>query len=212
VQTLIASPRKDFKRSVKRKLRQSGKIPAVVYGKTVTNTPIHVEEKDFYKMLKDHGSNAIVKLMWGEANSTVMIGEVQTDPLKNEILHVDFYQVNMNKKVNAEIPIEWSGESAGVKEGGVLQTQYRTIEVTCLPSDIPEQFTVDISPLAIGDSLTVGDLTIAEGLEVQMPEDAVLVSVLAPTLEETDPDEPQGDEYKEPEIVDGEDGPENDTK
>jgi large subunit ribosomal protein L25 len=206
MQTLIATPRKDLKKSVKRQLRQSGKIPAVVYGKTVDNTPIHVEEKDFSKMLRDHGSNTLVKLMWGEGNSTVMVGEVQTDSLKNEILHVDFYQVNMNKKVTAEIPIEWAGEAEGVKEGGVLQTQYRTIEVTCLPNDIPEQFTADISSLGIGDSLTVGDLNIAEGIDVQIPDDAVLVSVLAPTLE-TDPEEPQIDEGKEPEIVDAEDGP-----
>lgn len=206
MQTLIASPRKDLKKSVKRQLRQSGKIPAVVYGKTVDNTPIHVEEKDFSKMLREHGRNTLVKLMWGEANSTVMIGEVQTDSLKNDILHVDFYQVNMNKKVTTEIPIEWNGEAAGVKEGGVLQTQYRTIEVTSLPGDIPEKFTVDISSLGIGDSLTAGDLNIAKGIDVQLPDDAVLVSVLAPRLE-TDAEESQTDDYKEPEIVDAEDGP-----
>lgn len=206
MQTIIATPRKDLKKSVNRQLRQSGKIPAVVYGKKVDNAPIHVEEKDFSKMLREHGSNTLVKLMWGEGNSTVMIGEVQTDSLKNEILHVDFYQVNMNKKVTTEIPIEWTGEAAGVKEGGVLQTQYRTIAVTCLPADIPEQFTADISPLGIGNSLTVGDLNIAKELEVQLPDDAVLVSVLAPTLE-TDPEESQTDDYKEPEIVDAEDGP-----
>jgi large subunit ribosomal protein L25 len=206
VQTLIATPRKDMKKSVKRQLRESGKIPAVVYGKTVDNTAIHVEEKDFSKMLKEHGSNTLVKLMWGEGNSTVMIGEIQTNPLKNEILHIDFNQVNMNKKVTTEIPVEWTGEAAGVKEGGVLQTQYRTIEVTCLPNDIPEQFTADISSLGIGDSFTVGDLNIAENIDVQIPADAVIVSVLAPRLEETEPEEDQ-DDYKEPEIVDAVDGP-----
>jgi large subunit ribosomal protein L25 len=207
VQTLIATPRKDLKKSAKRQLRLSGKIPAVVYGKTVDNTPIHVEEKDFSKMLKEHGSNTLVKLMWGEGNSTVMVGEVQTDTMKNEILHVDFHQVNMNKKVTAEIPIEWIGEAAGVKEGGVLQTQYRSIEVICLPNDIPEHFTADISSLGIGDSLTVGDLNMPEDMDVQVPEDAVLVSILAPRLEEETDSEEEQDDYKEPEIVDAEDGP-----
>jgi large subunit ribosomal protein L25 len=208
VQTLIGTPRNDLKKSAKRQLRASGKIPAVVYGKTVQNTPLHVEERDFIQMVREHGSNAVLKLMWGEGNSTVMVGEVQIDPIKNEIIHIDFNQVNMNRKIKTEIPIEWINEeeSPGVKEGGVLQKQYRTIEVQCLPSYIPESFSVDLSPLGIGDSVTIGDLALEEGVEIQLPDDSVLVSILAPTLE-TDPEEPQIEEDVEPEIVDARNGP-----
>lgn len=208
MQTLIGTPRKDFKKSAIRQLRASGKIPAIVYGKTVQHTPIHVEEKDFIQMVRKHGSNAVVKLMWGEANSTVMVGEVQIDPIKNEIIHIDFNQVNMNRKIKAEIPIEWINEkeSQGIKEGGVLQKQYRTIEVQCLPGNIPDSFSVDLSPLGIGDSITIGDMAIEEGVEIQLPDDSVLVSILAPTLE-TDPVEPQIEEDVEPEIVDARNGP-----
>lgn len=208
MQTLIATPRKDFKKSAKRQLRSSGKIPAIVYGKSVQSTPIHVEERDFIQMIREHGTNTLIKLMWGEGNSTVMIGEVQTNPIKNEILHIDFNQVSMNTKIKTEIPIEWVNEekSVGVKEGGVLQRQYRTVEVQCLPSNIPNSFSVDLGPLTIGDSITIGDLKLEEGVEIQLPDDSVLVSILAPTLE-TDSEEAQIEEGAEPEIVDAKNGP-----
>lgn len=206
--TLIATPRQDLKKSAKRELRASGKIPAVVYGTSVQSTPIHVEERDFIQMVREHGSNTLVNLMWGEGNSTVMIGEVQTDPIKNQIMHIDFNQVSMNTKIKTEIPIEWVNEegSAGIKEGGVLQKQYRTVEVQCLPNNIPDSFKVDLGPLTIGDSITIGDLVLEEGIEIQLPDESVLVSILAPTLE-TDPEEPQIEEDTEPEIVNAKNGP-----
>jgi large subunit ribosomal protein L25 len=206
VKTLLATPRKGQKKSTVRDLRNERKIPAVVYGRTISNTSIHVDENEFVQMVRELGQNAIVNLMWGEASSTVKVSEVQKDPIKNEIVHIDFQEVNMNKMLSAEVPLEWVGEAQGVTKGGLLQQQLRTIEVRCLPNQIPNRIPVDVTALEIGDSLTVGDIQIPEGIEVQLSSDTVVVSVLAPTLE-TDPLEPQIDEDAEAEIIDPRDGP-----
>lgn len=204
--TLIATPRKDKKKSVVKALRTEKKIPAVVYGKTTPNTSIHVDENDFMQLMREVGKNAIVNLMWGEANSKVIVGEVQKDPIKNEIVHIDFQEVDMAKKLKVEVPIDLVGEAEGVKEGGLLQRQHRTIEVRCLPDSIPESIPVEIHSLKIGDSVMVGDLQLPQGVESQLESDTVIVSVLAPTLQ-TDPEEPQIDEGQEPEIINPDDGP-----
>lgn len=206
MQVLIASPRKEFRKSTLSSLRGSGKIPAVVYGKTISNTPIYVEEKEFTQFEKDHGLHSILKLMWGEDNSAVFVGEVQRDPLKNQVIHIDFQEANMNKKMNIEIPVEWIGEEEFEKQGLILQRPHFALEVSCLPANMPDKIKVDVRSLGVGDSLTVGDIHLGDGVEMQLSEDTVIVSVLAPTLQ-TDPEEPQIEEESEPEIVDAVDGP-----
>jgi large subunit ribosomal protein L25 len=202
----MATPRQGKKKSENRLLRETKKIPAVVYGRSTPTTAIHVDENEFVQLVRQAGQNAIMNLTWGEDSISVIVGEIQKDKIKNEIVHIDFQEVNMSKKLHVEVPIDWVGESIGVKEGGVLQKQLRAIDVRCLPSDIPDSITVDISALAIGDSLTIGDISLSNGVEVQIPLDTVLISVLPPTLE-TDSEEPQIDEDREPEIIDPRDGP-----
>jgi len=202
----MATPRNSTKRSVVKSLRSERRIPAVVYGKTTENTMIHVDEIDFKQLVREVGRNAIVHLMWGDDNKKVIVNEIQKDPIKNEIVHIDFREVDMNKKLHVEVPIELVGEAQGVRDGGLLQRQHRTLEVRCLPDAIPDKIRVDIEALKIGDSLTVGDITLPQDVELQLEPDTVIVSVLAPTLE-TDPEEPQIDEDQEPEIINPDDGP-----
>lgn len=188
------------KKSANRLIRKNGKIPAVVYGKNIGNTPVQVDELQFMQLLRKEGKNVIFQLNWGSDLATVMVGEVQSDPIKNIVKHIDFFEVNMKEERYVEIPLEVIGESAGEKEGGILQKQYQTIEVKCLPTNIPDSLQADISSLEIGDSFTVENLSNNADYEIQLDADTVLVSILPPAKEE-EAEPAEVDPDAEPELV-----------
>ncbi len=134
-----------------------------------------------------------------------MIKEIQVDPVKQTILHVDFYAISMDKKISLEVPITLTGTAVGVSEGGILQQVRRTLEISCLPDRIPEALEIDVSNLAIGDSLHVSDLEIPEGIEVLAEERLTVVTVVPPTkVEEIEPEileEEEGEEVEEEEVT-----------
>ncbi|MDQ0340638.1 large subunit ribosomal protein L25 [Caldalkalibacillus uzonensis] len=198
--TLRVDERQDLRKSVRRKLRQSGKIPGVVYGKTIGSKPIQVPETELVQLLKKHGKNAVIRLELDGAKPTVMMGELQVDPLKDDLLHVDFFEIKMDEEMTVSVPVEIVGESAAEKKGGVLQKQYQEIEVKCLPQNVPESIQVDAGGLDIGDSITVGDLQLDEGVAVVLEPDTVLVSVAAPTPEQG-PVDKNTDNEEPPELV-----------
>ncbi|WP_202081447.1 50S ribosomal protein L25/general stress protein Ctc [Caldalkalibacillus salinus] len=203
MQKLAAQPRQTERKSVAKNLRQEGRIPAVVYGEKVGNASLSVEEGEFSKLLREYGHNVLVKLDWDGQQATAIIGEVQSDPLKGTTLHVDFQEVNLDKTLTADIPLEWVGED-GANKKGVLQKQTHALQVECLPKDLPDYITVDVSALDIGDSLSVGDLNFGQGIKPTNEEDTVIVRLAAPSTE-TEPEEPQ-QEVNEPELVENDDG------
>jgi large subunit ribosomal protein L25 len=180
--TLTAKSRTDLRRSVLQELRQEKKVPAVVYGKKTKNTPLYVEENELIQLLRKEGQNAIIQLKWNKGNAQVMVADIQYEPIKRGIVHIDFKEVDMNQMMLAEIPIEWVNEDKADRQG-VLQKQQRSIEVRCLPADIPDKISVDLAGLSIGDSITIKDLGL-EGIEIEAGEETVLVTLLAPALEE----------------------------
>lgn len=201
MEVLQANVRQKKKKSASNALRNEGKIPAVVYGKNIGSEAIHIEEKDFLQVMRAHGSNAVINLEWEQASSSVMISDIQQDPIKKDILHIDFKEVDMKEKIKVEVPVNWVGEE---DNDGIVQKQLHTIEVQCLPNKIPDQFTVDVSHLEIGQSITAAELEIPADVELLVEPDTVLASSLAPTLE-SDPLEPQIDDEQEPEMVDATD-------
>lgn len=207
--TLQANVRNDRRKSATRQLRKAGHVPAVVYGKNIDNQPIYVDGIQFVKIVRDEGKNALIRMNVGTGTTTVMIGEVQTDSLKKDVLHIDFYEVNMSKEMILSVPLEFVGESAGEKNGGILQRQYQEVEIKCLPANAPEKIEVNISELDIGQSLTAAEIATDTSYELQIEPDTVLVSVLAPASEEEleeATEEPEVNEEAEPELVgDGDD-------
>ncbi|WP_337103131.1 50S ribosomal protein L25/general stress protein Ctc [Paenibacillus sp. YIM B09110] len=167
-----------------RELRQQGKVPGVVYGKQLSASAlVAVDEKELHGLLRTH-PNAVVEIEIGaQGKHSVMISEVQRDSLNRQLLHVDFHQVNMNEDVRAHVRIEAEGDSTGVREGGILQVILHELEVQCLPGDIPETITVDISSLGVGESLLVRDLQLPQGVEAKSEPEMVVVTVLAPQKE-----------------------------
>ncbi|MCQ6563729.1 50S ribosomal protein L25/general stress protein Ctc [Paenibacillus mendelii] len=165
-------------------LRKQGSIPGVVYGKNLTKPlSIAVEEKELLHMLRSH-PNAVIELdVTGGGKQPVMMTEVQRDPLSRTVLHIDFHQINMNEEVKTAVRLDVTGESPGVKEGGILQVMLHELEVQCLPNKIPESVDVDISSLAVGENVLVGDLKLPEGVTSRVDGENVVVAVLAPQKE-----------------------------
>lgn len=189
-------------KSENKKLKREGKVPAVVYGKGYETTSISVDDKELSRILKSRGESSLINLELNGEAFPVLIKEVQRNVLKNSMEHVDFFKVSMDEEVEYNLPIVLKGDAKGVKEGGVLQHQKREVTVKSLPNDMLDNIEIDISDMDIGDTLTVADLKIADKNTVLDDPDEVIVSVLAPRLEEEEIETPE--EGEEPELV-GED-------
>ncbi|WP_243388456.1 50S ribosomal protein L25/general stress protein Ctc [Bacillus kexueae] len=201
---LHAEERKTFTHSAKREIRNKGFIPAVVYGKNATNTPISLEEAELLKALKQQGRNGIFQISLGTFNHSVMVHEIQQDPLKGDIIHADFHVVNMNETVDVEVQIQLSGDPQGVKDGGVLQQPLHHVKLRAKPGDIPTHIEVNIASLGVNDTLHVKDLSLPPGSEVLDDVEEVIVTILPPKQEaeidsgeEQEPGEPESAEGRE---------------
>jgi large subunit ribosomal protein L25 len=182
---LKAKPRQMLGKEKAKKLRKNGIIPAVVYGLETKTLPLEIESKSFNALLRGGlGENVIITLMLDDpqdGRKQVLIREVQRDPVRGDIVHVDFHQISLTHKITIEVPIHLIGMPEGVKEGGILQHALREIKVECLPTSIPEKFEVDVSHLKIGDSIHVADLK-AEGVTILSDLQGSIASVVPPTI------------------------------
>lgn len=181
---LNAKERTETRRSDLRAMRKSGSIPGVVYGKDMDSKPLYVSEKELIQLLRDD-PNAVIQMDVPDAGTkSVMIGSVQRDIIRRNILHVDFREVNLKENVTASVRLEWTGTPKGVKQGGVLQTELRELEVECLPNRIPQQVEVDISGMEIGDALLVKDIPLPDDVAAVTDGEVTAVTVLPPQKEE----------------------------
>ena len=205
---LAAQSRTETGKGVARSLRRQALIPAVFYGPEVDPIPLILQSKDLEKLITTGaGENILIDLNIEDGKSTqshrAMIKEIQVDPVKQNILHVDLYAISMDKKISVEVPITLIGTAIGVSdEGGILQQVSRTLEISCLPDRIPEAFELEVTALAIGDSLHVSDLEIQEGIDVMAEDELTIASVVPPTkVEEIEPEvleeEEEGEEVDE---------------
>ncbi len=174
--TLKAQTRATVRRGVGA-LRRAGLVPGIVYGRRVDPLCIQVEARELLSVLRTAGRNRLITLnVDGADNKMVLTREVQRDPIRGAIKHVDFYQVSMTDKINADVAIEYVGESPDMKSGlGVLLQEMNTVAIRCLPADLIERITVDVSNLKVDDSIYVRDLPIPKGIEVMDDADAVVI-------------------------------------
>ena len=160
-----------------RRLHGQGKLAAVVYGHNTTPTPLELDRLEFQKVFVKSGRTHLVDLVVDGKTEKVLVREIQTHPRRLGPIHVDFYQVNLQEKIEVEVPVHLVGESAPVKQGdGDILQPLHSIRVECLPSDIPEAFEVDITPLEeVEAEFRVKDLTVPKGVTVlEDPEELVV--------------------------------------
>jgi large subunit ribosomal protein L25 len=188
--SLKVEKRKVLGKKVK-KLRKEGILPANIYGKNVKSLAVQVSLKEFLPVYKKVGETGIVEVMVeGEkAPRHALIHNVQKDPVSDQPLHADFHQVSLTEKITASIPVELVGESPAVAQKlGVLIQPLSEVEVEALPTELPEQFTVDISGLKeVDQAITVGDLKPPAGVKILTFEKEILVKINPPTKEEVSP-------------------------
>ncbi len=187
-----------------RRIRRNGQIPGVVYGRGNEPKSIKVNPQDIEKILF---SNAVIDLSIAEEDNeetTVIIKDFQRDVIKKNLLHVDFQFISMDEKITVSVPLSLEGTAAGVHEGGVLQQLIRNIEIDALPAEIPSEITLDISELEMGNSLSVSDLELPEGIDLVTDLDEVIVTVVTPT-ELIEEEEEEEEEFLEPEVIGEED-------
>jgi len=188
-----------------RQLRSGGILPGVLYSGG-SSTSIQLQKKEISRLMGSKGKEqALISIeLEGDkasmSNHWALIKDYQLDPVKNELLHVDFIEISLKKKIKLTIPIVITKEPIGVKNGGILQQQMREVKVECLPTQIPDGIEVDASSLDIGHSLHVSDLAIKEGVKILSDPQEVILSVIAPAVEEVAP-VATVEEIKEPELI-----------
>jgi large subunit ribosomal protein L25 len=181
---LTAQVREKAGKGIARGLRRNQMVPAVLYshGKS---TPIAMAHKEVTKILNtEGGEHALITLKLEGAQKAgdrmALIKDYQVDPISGSLMHVDLMEVAMNEKVKVQVAVHFVGASIGVKEGGILQTGQRQVEVECLPNKIPDAITIDISALKVHDSLHARDITPVEGVKILTDADTTLVSIQPP--------------------------------
>jgi len=197
-----------------RRLRKQGLIPGVLYGKGKSSYAIFVPERDLRRVLTGAGGlHAILDVVLEGQNTAhaSILKDYQQDPIRGHISHIDLHEVRLDQPIQASVNVQLIGEPTGVKEGGVLSQVQREINVEALPMEIPEHIDLDVSGMAIGDTLRLADLPPREGVTyLDDPEDTVLATVGLPTkIEEPEPEEvEEGEEGEEGEVPEGEAAPE----
>ncbi|MFP4031410.1 MAG: 50S ribosomal protein L25 [Desulfococcaceae bacterium] len=185
--SLKAHTRETRGKGAARVLRREGRIPAVLYGRETAATPISVELRALETILREGPGNVFIDLNIEEEAGAkphiVMVKDMEVHPTRRDILHADFYQVDMKRKIRVEVPVVTEGIPAGVEEGGILQVIRRELEVWCLPNNIPQEIVIDVSHLGIGDSIHIEEVPAGEGVEYPHDVNFTVVAVASPTME-----------------------------
>jgi large subunit ribosomal protein L25 len=182
---LNAFPRTQARRAGAKKLRDAGRIPAVIYGRQTKPENLELVARELSDLINHSASeNILVDLAVDKAKRLALVQEVQHHPLSGKVLHVDFHEVSATEKVTVMVPLETTGEAAGVKTGGgVLEHVLFKIKVRALPKDLPEQIVVDVTHLEVGKSIHLGDIKAAEGVEILGDKKVSVISVALPKTE-----------------------------
>jgi large subunit ribosomal protein L25 len=177
--TLEVAPRQEAGAGAIKRLRTAGHVPAVIYGKHYPNENVSVDAKKLRDLLIHSTSeNILVDLKVGGKTQLALIQDVQHNPINDQVTHIDFHAVKEDETIHARIPVELLGECVGVKLGGQLRHHIHSLDIKCLPKDLPEKISIDISTLDVGQSLHVGDIPFAKGVSPRRLGAAVVIAMI----------------------------------
>jgi len=187
-------------KSAVKKMRTEGLVPAVLYGAEVDSTPLAVNERTLNRFFDKYGRSMLVSLI-SDANNEdeeklAIVKDVQYHPVTGRVSHLDFYSIRIGVPIEVEVPLSFEGKAVGISKGGLLQPVRRFLEIRCLPREIPDVLTIDVSALDLGDAIHVHDLDI-EGIDFVSPINFTIVTVQAPKAEA----EPEAEEVEEGEAA-----------
>ncbi len=205
---LDVEQRQELGRGKVKDLRGKGFIPAVVYSAGKDSKAVKVSHRQLLQLVHQYRiENVVINLRMKDGAKEnarpCLIKEVQYDPVKGDIIHVDFNEISLTKEIKVNVPVVANGEPAGVRqEGGSLEHILWEIEIECLPVAIPKEIAVDVSTLKIGEAIHIRDIKFPENIKVLNSPDAIVLSVSAPLKEEVAPEaQVEGEEKKEPEVI-----------
>ncbi len=206
---LKAQVRKTTGNGPARALRREGRIPAVLYGPKTDSMLLSIDFKEFEQIIKKANIGSVLLNLQIQNGKTLtrpaMIKELQTHPPTGAFLHVDFYEIDMQRKITVSVPVVTRGKSAGIEAGGLLQIVRRELEVFCLPTAIPEAIEVDVTDLNIGDSIHVQEIPLPGDIEIPADVDYTVVTLLVPKVEEV-VEEEELEEGEEEAVEEGAEG------
>jgi large subunit ribosomal protein L25 len=199
--SLEAKLRNDRGKNASRRQRAQGLLPITVYGGGKETASANIVKREFAALLRAHGRNVIFTLNVNGAGTPVKIAEMQVDPVKGTLIHMDLMRISLTEKSKFEVPIRTVGEADGVKNlSGILEMVTHSLEVRCLPRDLPSIIEVDVTPMGIGDKFKVGDLKLDSKVEILDDPETVIATVAAPRAEEPAP-EVAPEAAAEPEVI-----------
>ena len=170
-----------------KQLRREGRLPGVFYGPKTQPVPLEINQKEFLRRVADLEGSRLIRIKSASpllADKVALVKQMQFHPVTSEVVHADFYEVDLSAKIRVKVPLHFVGKAVGVVRGGILQPVVREVEVECLPMDIPEYFNVEVSALEIGHSLHITDLPMPEGVVAIYETKLTLVTVVPPSVEE----------------------------
>jgi large subunit ribosomal protein L25 len=205
---VYAKVRNEFGKNPNRRLRANGLIPGVVYGRSMDAVAVTVDPRDIHRILhSDSGRNTIFKLDVEGASKDVLIRDFQLDPIRDTLVHADFQAIAMDQAMVFEVPVEPVGMAAAVKAaGGLLDVVLRTIEVECLPADVPDHIRIDVSNMNVGDSLRISQVQVdTSKLRILNDPDLTVINVSLPAIEKVEeapaPEAEEEVATAEPEVI-----------
>ena len=183
---LSADVRVGVGKGVARKLRAAGRIPAVIYGKGRAGEAISLDPAVLERLLhtSESGMNTLIDLSVEGSTSTVLLKDLQRDPIRGRYLHADFFVVDLEQELQVAVPLHFVGKAKGLEFGGIVEHPLREVEVACLPQAIPDSIEVDVTELGIGDSLHVRDLQVPAGVRLMSDPDLAVALVEQPAAVE----------------------------
>ncbi len=187
-----------------RALRKEGKIPVNFYYTGEDNINLSIDKKVFRQAI--HSGHHIFEVELNKKTQYVMIKEVQYHPVNDEIIHIDLMRVRRDEKITISVPIVLEGAANGVQEGGILTQNLLTLEISCLPSDVPEHIVVDVSDFEMNHVMNVGEIKVGENIDIMVAKDMDVLAIIPPKEESLEPDIPTEEEMAEVEgeLVEGE--------
>lgn len=205
---LEAQKRSDFGKSAGKALRRNGAMPAILYGRHEDVIPLQLDTRTFQRFLQSNGENVLIDLEIADhGHETIMIREIQRDPVKQNLLHTDFIRISLDEPVTSAVPIVLVGSAIGLQAGGIVEFAHRQLHVRCLPTLLPDTIEVDVSGLDIDDFIRIEDMSLDETVEVLDDLQTIVVLLNRPRVEaEAEPEEEiEGDveeaAIEEPELI-----------